>query len=39
MIFRLIMKRSAGVLLSGSARSDGAVIGDPDEEPDPIIVH
>lgn len=30
---------AAGVLLLGSARSDGTVIGDPDGKPDPIIVH
>lgn len=30
---------AAGVLLLGAARTDGTVIGDPDGNPDPIIVH
>jgi subtilisin family serine protease len=30
---------AAGVLLLGAARTDGNVIGDPDGNPDPIIVH
>ncbi|MCJ7757010.1 MAG: S8 family serine peptidase, partial [Gillisia sp.] len=30
---------AAGVLLLGTARTDGTVEGDPDGNPDPIIVH
>jgi len=30
---------AAGVLLLGNAGTDGAVNGDPDGNPDPIIVH
>ncbi|QED39149.1 S8 family peptidase [Antarcticibacterium arcticum] len=30
---------AAGVLLLGAARTDGTVINDPDNNPDPIIVH